>query len=72
MIFGLPNTEEERGVDSPLSIPLPFLRQRIGSGDATKRLTDALRIRQCGGCAERQQAMNQAVEFRPMRSIWED
>jgi hypothetical protein len=34
-------------------------------------LTDALHIRQCGGCAERQEAMNQAVEFRPMRSPWE-
>ena len=70
MMFGLPNTEEE-GVRQPFSIPLPFLRQSIGSGDMVKRMTDTLHIRQCGGCEQRQQNMNRALQFRPMRSGWE-
>lgn len=69
MMFS-PNTEEG-GVRQPFTIPLPFLRESIGSGDMLKQLTDALHLRQCGGCAGRQEAMNQAVEFRPMRSPWE-
>ena len=59
-----PNTEEG-GVRQPFTIPLPFLRQSIGSGDMVKQLTDALHIRQCGGCEDRQQAMNRTLEFRP-------
>jgi len=61
---------EEEGVRQPLTIPIPFLRGAIGSGDFVKQMTDALRIPQCGGCKERQEAMNGAVEFRPMR-FWE-
>ena len=71
MMFGLPNTEPE-GARQPFSIPLPFLRQPMGAGDMAKRFTDALHIRQCGGCEQRQQTMNRTVEFRPMRSLWED
>jgi hypothetical protein len=70
MMFS-PNTEEE-GARQPFTIPLPFLRESIGSGDMVKQLTDALHIRQCGGCERRQNAMNQAVAFRPIRSLWED
>jgi hypothetical protein len=70
MMFS-PNTEEE-GARQPFTVPLPFLRESIGSGDMVKRLTDALHIRQCGGCEQRQEQMNQAVGFRPMRSLWED
>jgi hypothetical protein len=70
MMFS-PNTEEE-GARQPFAVPIPFLREAVGSGDLVKRLTDALHIRQCGGCEDRQNAMNQAVAFRPMRSLWED
>jgi hypothetical protein len=62
--------EGDEGARQPFAIPIPFLRGPIGAGDLTKRLTDALRIPQCGGCKERQEAMNGAVEFRPIR--WED
>jgi hypothetical protein len=62
----------EEGVRQPLAIPIPFLRGTVGSGDLVKHLTDALHIPQCGGCKERQDAMNGAVEFRPLRSLWED
>jgi hypothetical protein len=64
--------EKEEGARQPFVIPVPFLRSHIGAGDVVKGLTDALRIPQCGGCKERQDAMNGAVEFRPMRSLWED
>lgn len=62
---------EEEGVRHPFTIPIPFLREAVGSGDIVRGLTDALHIPQCGGCGRRQQAMNRAVEFRPMRSPWE-
>ena len=64
--------EKDEGARGRLSIPIPFLRGTVGSGDLVKSLTDALRIPQCGGCKERQEAMNGAVEFRPLRSLWED
>ena len=63
---------DDEGARQPLAVPIPFLRGTIGSGDLVKSLTDALRIPQCGGCKERQEAMNGAVEFRPFRSLWED
>ena len=67
-------SEEEQvdGVRHGMTIPLPFITGPVGSGDLVKSLTDALHIPQCGGCGRRQEAMNQAVAFRPMRSLWED
>lgn len=65
-----PNTDAE-GARQPLTIPLPFLRQSIGSGDMVKRMADALSIRQCGGCEQRQETMNRKLQFRPMRGGWE-
>ena len=69
MIF---SNQNENGVREPLGVPLPFLRREIGLGDAVKRITDSLGVRQCGGCEERQRTMNSRVVLRPMRSIWED
>jgi hypothetical protein len=67
-----PTPEREEGDRQPrLTVPIPFLRQSIGSGDLVKSLTDALRIPQCGGCRGRQDAMNGAMGFRPM-GLWED
>jgi hypothetical protein len=55
-----------------LQIPIPFeTQQPIGLGDLIKRITDFLHIPQCGGCQERQEYLNQWVEFQgPVR--WED
>ncbi len=72
-LFG--GQSEEEGVrNRPVTIPVPFMRgpTSVGSGDVLKRLTDAFHIPQCGGCGRRQAAMNRTVEFRPMRSLWED
>ena len=72
MIFSPHVQSEEEGGRQPFTVPIPFLRGPIGSGDLVKRLTDAFHVPQCGGCGERQQAMNQAVQFGPLRSLWED
>ncbi len=64
--------EDVKDAAQPLTIPIPFLREPVGSGDIVKRLTDALHIPQCGGCRGRQERMNQTVGFGPLRSIWED
>jgi hypothetical protein len=72
MMFDPHTAGEQEGASRPFTIPLPFLRESIGSGDMVKSLTDALSIRQCGGCEQRQEAMNRAVQFRPLRSLWED
>ena len=68
MIF---SPTDDEGTRQPLTIPIPFLRGTVGAGDLFKGLTDALRIPQCGGCQGRQDRLNDAVEFRPMR-FWED
>lgn len=74
MIFDPQTGFETEGVHHPLTIPLPFLGEPTGLGDMVKRVTDALHIPQCGGCKERQERLNEAVEFRPAgsRSLWED
>ncbi len=70
MIFSPQSEVENEGVHQPLTVPVPFLREPIGLGDLVKGLTDALHIPQCGGCRERQDRFNGAMEFRPVR--WED
>jgi len=54
----------------PVQIPVPFDIQPVGLGDLIKRITDFLHIPQCGGCQERQEYLNERVEFRPVQ--WED
>jgi len=51
----------------PLSVPVPKLKRDIGLGDAMKRLTSAVGIRPCGGCARRAAALNNALVFRATR-----
>ena len=73
MIFDPSTTGEQEGSRRPLTVPIPFLRgSNMGLGDLVKKATDALHIPQCGGCQERQDSLNAAVEFRPMRGLWED
>ena len=72
MMFDPQTPDEQEGVRRPLTIPIPFLREPIGSGDLVKGITDALHIPQCGGCQGRQDKLNEAVQFRPLRSLWED
>ena len=52
----------------PVTVPLPYHMEPVGAGDLVKRLTDWLHIPQCGGCKERQQQLNERVQF---RSMWE-
>lgn len=50
----------------PLSIPIPFLHQQVGSGDVVQGITNAMGAQPCTPCEERKKRMNQAVVFRPM------
>jgi len=51
--------------DEPYRVRLPgFVRdEEIGLGDAVKRMTYAIGIRPCGGCAARAAALNRWVAF---------
>ena len=68
-MFELPLKDDE-GTRQALTVPIPFLREASGLGDLVKGLTDALHIPQCGGCQGRQERLNEAIQFRPIR--WED
>lgn len=44
--------------------PVPNVKPKMaGAGDLVKRVTDALGIPQCGGCVERQAALNKLLPF---------
>lgn len=53
----------------PISIPLPRLKRQVGLGEAVSKLTTAVGIRTCGGCARRAAALNRAVVFRPTGKV---
>ena len=59
------NNQETSQTVNPFSIPVPWLKQPIGAGDAIHNLTQGVGIQQCAPCEERQKLMNQAVRFRP-------
>lgn len=48
----------------PLSVPVPRLKRDIGLGDVVKKLTQAVGVRPCGGCARRAAALNRVVVLR--------
>ena len=49
----------------PLRIPVPFLHEQVGLGDLVKAATDAAGVRPCGGCKQRQEALNRRIVFNP-------
>jgi hypothetical protein len=52
----------------PISVPIPRLKRDVGLGDVVKKVTSAVGIRTCGGCARRAAALNRAVTFRATRT----
>lgn len=46
-----------------MDIKVPGLKQDIKLGDGVKAVTDKLGIRQCGGCAKRQEILNR-IKFK--------
>tara|TARA_B100001093_G_C26101316_1_gene706952 strand:+ start:236 stop:442 length:207 start_codon:yes stop_codon:yes gene_type:complete len=40
-------------------------QQSTGFGDTIKKVTDFLHIPQCGGCKERQKALNKMFPYKP-------
>lgn len=61
-----------------MEIKVPFLKQDIGAGDAIKKVTDRLGVKQCGGCKQRQALANRvtlkgsSTQSGPPRSPWAD
>lgn len=49
-----------------MRLRIPGLAQPIGAGTAVQNLTEALRLKPCGGCKKRKEALDRAVEFVPM------
>jgi hypothetical protein len=61
-------TTENHGEEpqrQPHRIRLPgfIIDEEIGLGDTIKRITNALRIKPCGGCEKRASALNRWMRF---------
>jgi len=50
---------------NPRVVRLPFLRQQVGLGDVVAGATRAVGIQPCGGCKQRQAALNRWVQLVP-------
>ena len=49
----------------PLEVRIPFLRHQTGLGDAVANATKAAGVKPCGGCQQRQEALNRRVQLVP-------
>lgn len=49
----------------PFSVPVPFLREETGLGEAISRFTQALGIKPCSPCQQRAEALDRRVVFSP-------
>jgi len=54
----------EKPPEAVVSLQIPGLTRDIGLGDAIAKLTAAVGISHCGGCARRAAALNRALTFR--------
>ena len=43
--------------------PVVLKKQSQGLGDSIKKITDAMKIPQCGGCRKRQEKLNRLVPY---------
>jgi hypothetical protein len=43
--------------------PVSLKKESSGLGDSIKRITDAMKIPQCGGCRRRQQKLNRLFPY---------
>jgi hypothetical protein len=58
-----------------VSIPVPLLGREVGAGQLVHSLTDWLGIKQCGGCAKREDQLDTWLRLRPMTGVtvrWDD
>ncbi|HVV52834.1 MAG TPA: hypothetical protein VHO06_24445 [Polyangia bacterium] len=55
-------------VPRPIRIPIPLVRRPIGLGQTIKRLTAAVGVRPCGGCARRARLLDKHVVLTPFKS----
>lgn len=54
----------EEAARARVSVPLPIPIQ-IGAGDVIAKVTKALGLKECEGCAKRRAALNRALSFGP-------
>ena len=54
----------ENEPEAAFSLSVPGLKRDIGLGDAISKLTAAVGVRPCEGCARRAAALNRALTFR--------
>ena len=50
-----------------MKIPVPFLKQEVGLGDAVKAATKAVGAKPCGGCKKRADWLNRKVTLEPVK-----
>ena len=50
-----------------LRLPRFLVPEAVGAGDVVKRITTAVGVRPCGGCAQRADQMNQWLRLEPRR-----
>lgn len=57
--------QKKRGISQALNAKggCPSCKQMRGLGDVVARVTDAVGIPKCGGCAKRQEMLNKLVPF---------
>jgi hypothetical protein len=58
--------EEGGGYSSQsMSVPVPFMHEELGLGEALKGLFSWIGVQPCGGCQKRAEALDGAVRFVP-------
>jgi hypothetical protein len=60
-----PATQQYVNTPDPVRVRVPFLRQPVAAGDAVARMTQAIGVKPCEPCKERQARMNQRLVFNP-------
>jgi hypothetical protein len=54
-------------IGRPIRVPVPFVRQQIGLGDAVKRITNAVGVQPCEPCKRRAAYLNRLIQFQGLK-----
>jgi hypothetical protein len=61
--------KREKEPEGMISLEIPGLKRDIGLGDVVSKLTAAIGLNHCGGCAKRAAALNWALTFRAQKGV---
>ncbi len=67
LLFSQQQQPEPQEIESPANVTVPFLHQSIGLGDVIANMTQAFGVKPCGGCQQRKEQLNRAMQFNPYR-----